>query len=145
MRKIETQIIIKATSEKVWNILMDFDTYSEWNPFIKFISGDKNIGNNLLVKIQPDKDKIMTFKPIILKVDKNKEFRWLGKFLFKGLFDGEHYFILSQTSEGYTTLIHGEIFNGMLVGLLKGILNKTEEGFKTMNVALKDKAEAVVK
>lgn len=39
----------------------------------------------------------MTFSPEVLKAERGKEFRWLGKFLVKGLVDGEHYFLLEQT------------------------------------------------
>lgn len=36
----------------------------------------------------------MTFKPKILIVEPNKEFRWKGKLGINGIFDGKHYFIL---------------------------------------------------
>ncbi len=82
----------------------------------------------------------MTFKPVIIKFDKSKEFRWLGKFLFKGLFDGEHYFILTE-QDGITTFTQGEIFTGLLVGLLSNTLKNTELGFELMNEALKRECE----
>ena len=36
-KQIKTSIHINATKEKVWEILMDFEKYPEWNPFIKSI------------------------------------------------------------------------------------------------------------
>jgi hypothetical protein len=86
----------------------------------------------------------MTFKPTVLISEPAKEFRWIGKFLVKGLFDGEHYFILESVSPTQTRLIHGEDFRGVLVSLLKGFVAKAKEGFGMMNEALKARAEKSV-
>ncbi len=83
----------------------------------------------------------MTFRPKLLKFDPGKEFRWKGQLLFPGIFDGEHYFILEEKGENNTLLTHGELFSGLLVGLLGGMLAKTEAGFRLMNEALKAKCE----
>jgi hypothetical protein len=41
----------------------------------------------------------MTFKPTILTLESNKEFRWKGKLGITGIFDGEHYFILEYLNK----------------------------------------------
>jgi hypothetical protein len=134
---IETQIHIHATPEKVWGVLTDFDKYSDWNPFVKSLTGEVAVGNQITVALLG-----MAFKPIILKFEKNKELRWLGKLLFKGLFDGEHYFILQENKADTTTFIHGENFDGVLVGLFKKkLLTETIAGFEAMNEALKVRVE----
>ena len=91
--------------------------------------------------MQPPESKSMTFKPVISKFEKNKEFRWKGKLFFKGLFDGEHYFKLSDNKNGSTTFTHGENFGGILVGLLEKTLKNTKVGFELMNDALKKESE----
>ncbi len=141
MKEIKTEIIINSKPEKVWNILTNFEKYPEWNPFIKSILGNKKVGEQLIVKIQPPDGSGMTFKPLILKFEQDKEFRWLGKLLFKGIFDGEHYFKLSDNNDGMTTFIQGEKFNGLLVGLLGKTLEKTKNGFELMNKAIKIESE----
>ncbi len=83
----------------------------------------------------------MIFRPIVLKFDENKEFRWLGKLLIKGLFDGEHYFILTDNGNGSTAFTHGEEFKGLLVSVFSRILEKTKIGFELMNEALKKGCE----
>lgn len=141
MREIKTQIAINAGAEKVWEILMDFAAYPDWNPFIKSISGKPERGKQIQVKIHPPGGKAMSFKPEILGCEPHKEFRWRGKFLIKGLFDGEHYFQLESKSPKRTLLIHGEHFSGILLPLLKGTLGQAENGFKAMNQALKSRCE----
>lgn len=83
----------------------------------------------------------MTFKPVILRFEPAREFRWKGKLGMKGIFDGEHYFILEKLSDHQTRFIHGENFRGLLVGVLGKTLLRTEEGFRLMNQALKKECE----
>nr|MBX2875312.1 SRPBCC domain-containing protein [Saprospiraceae bacterium] len=60
----------------------------------------------------------------------------------KGLFDGEHYFLLSPDEKGGTRFVHGEHFRGLLSGLIfKLIGQKTERAFIKMNKALKQRCE----
>ncbi len=140
MKEIKTEIIINAEIEKVWRILVNFEKYHEWNPYIKSISGNKKVGEQLLVNIHPPGGNETTIKTLILKFEENKEFRWLGKLLFNGLFDGKHYFKLS-TNNGMTTLMHGEEFSGLLLNLFGNNLDKTQSGFKLMNEAIKKECE----
>jgi len=141
MRRIETEITIHAPTEKVWKTLTDFERHPSWNPFIKSISGEKKAGELLKVHIQPPGGSGMTFEPQVLACHENKEFRWKGKLLFSGLFDGEHYFILQPINPYTTRFIHGEAFSGILVSIFGSMLDKTKAGFELMNAALKEECE----
>lgn len=141
MKKIQTEIAIYADVSTVWNVLMDFEHYQDWNPFIRSISGEKALGKKLTVLIKPPDGNGMTFKPIIIKLEPDKEFRWKGKLWIKGIFDGEHFFILEQVSDNKTNFIHGEKFSGILVSLMGKTLNKTKEGFELMNKSIKKECE----
>ena len=142
-RNLHTQIIIDAPASEVWDQLADIKSYSSWNPFIKQFSGTLKAGETINVTIQPDGGSAMTFTPLVLKAEQNKELRWIGKLGFKGVFDGEHYFIISQTADGKTLFKHGENFSGMLAPLLLAMIgDDTLKGFKAMNQALKKQVEA---
>jgi hypothetical protein len=140
-RRIETGIEINAPPSRVWTLLTDFARMPAWNPFIKSISGSLMQGARLSVHIVPPGKSGMRFKPIVLSVRPERELRWLGRLLFAGIFDGEHYFMLEPIGESRTNLTQGEKFSGLLVGLLSGTLSATEAGFKAMNTALKQQAE----
>ena len=141
MKEIQTEILIQASPETIWKILMDFDHYPDWNPFIKSISGEQKVGGQLTAFIGPPGQNGLTFMPKVIVHEPNKEFRWLGK-LWGGLFfNGEHYFILKELGNHSTQFIHGEKFTGMLVGILGGMLKNTKNGFEAMNRALKQRAE----
>ena len=141
MKQIETEILIDAKPEKVWQVLTDFENHPTWNPFIKSISGEQEVGKKLTIKMQPPDGKGMTFNPTVLSFTKNEEFRWIGKLIFKGIFDGEHYFKLTDNGKNQTKFVHGEKFSGILIPLMTKILENTKDGFELMNEALKTECE----
>ena len=141
MKNIQTEILINTDIAKVWNVLMNFDNYPKWNPFITSISGEPKLGSRLTVSIKPPGGNGMTFKPNILTLEANKEFRWKGKLGINGIFDGEHYFILESVDKDITKFIHGEKFSGLLVPLVGKILDKTQKGFQLMNESIKKECE----
>lgn len=51
MKSLETEIIINAPADKVWNILVDFDSYPEWNPFILSFDGEISEGKKFKVTL----------------------------------------------------------------------------------------------
>lgn len=138
-KEITTQITIRSTPEKVWDILTDFERYPDWNPFIRSIEGDTNIGKKIKVSIHPPDGKKMTFRPMVLSKTEKKEFSWRGSLLFRGLFDGEHRFELIDNHDGTVTFIHSEKFSGLLVWMFNP--KKAEAGFNQMNEKLKELAE----
>ena len=148
-KEIRTEIKINATPERIWEILSNFENYASWNPFIKSITANPEksgqglqVGENIIVRLEPPEGKAMTFKPKVLAFDKNKEFRWIGHLFFPGLFDGEHRFELIDHGNGTTTFIHAERFKGILVRMLSKMLDgSTKNGFHKMNEALKKEAE----
>jgi hypothetical protein len=142
MRTIETYIDIQAPVEKIWKILLDFSSYPQWNPFITSAKGIPAKGKKLSITINlPDKGK-QRFHPVCLNVTPQKELRWKGKVITKGLFDGEHIFELQVLNKKTVRLFQREYFSGLLVPLMwKKLEPATLEGFKLMNRRLKQRAE----
>ncbi len=138
-KTIKTEIIIQATPEKVWTILTDFEKYPQWNPFVTSVKGQVEQGNKIQIRIEPPNGSGMTFKPTVITKNENRELRWSGKFLFSGLFDGEHKFELIENGNGTVTFVQSEKFTGILVGLFNP--QKTQQGFMEMNKKLKDLSE----
>jgi hypothetical protein len=141
MKELKTEITINARVDQVWKTFIDTEKYKKWNPFIKSLTGQLEVGKQITVLLQPPGGKVMTFKPKVLVFDENKEFRWLGKMLFKGFFDGEHYFQFIDNHDGTTTFVHGEKFNGIVVPFVGSILDSSKISFEMMNEALKREVE----
>lgn len=140
--EITTRISIAAPAERVWSVLLDFARYPEWNPFIRSIEGAPSEGSTIKVRIQSPAGKAMAFSPVVLRNATGREFRWKGKLVLPGIFDGEHYFHLAAVGAKATEFTHGEIFTGVLVPLVRRTLDRdTRAGFEAMNRALKQRVE----
>ena len=142
MHRIDTQIEINASTERVWSILMDFPGHARWNPFVRSIEGAPTVGESLNLFIQPPGSGGMRFRPTVLTVEPKREFRWKGRLLMPGLFDGEHFFTLEPKSDNRLIFRHGEVFSGLLVPFFRRSLDgATKHGFIAMNEALKRESE----
>lgn len=139
---ITTEIEIDAPPSAVWTELYATEAYGDWNPFVRRISGDLEVGKRLEVTVGAVGNTPMDFTPEVLVADEDAELRWVGRLGFRGIFDGEHYFILEETDRGTTLFRHGETFTGVLgYPLLALIREDTHNGFLEMNEALKARVE----
>ena len=143
MKEIRTEITINASADRVWNVLTDFASFPQWNPFITSAEGELTPGQTLIIRLQSPGGKGMTFKPKVLVAEPNKELRWLGRLGMPGIFDGEHYFVIEAADDGGIRFVQGERFRGILVPILGilGMLKNTQQGFTNLNQALKARAE----
>ena len=142
MKELRTEIEINASAGKVWAILTDLERYAEWNPFIPEADGEVKEGARLRVHIAPPGGKAMTFTPTVTLVEPERAFRWLGRLLLPGIFDGEHIYEITPLEEGRVRFVQRENFKGLLVPLFwKNLDTQTRQGFEAMNAALKQRAE----
>ncbi|MGB0935782.1 MAG: SRPBCC family protein [Alphaproteobacteria bacterium] len=134
--QIATSIKIDRPAETVWQVLTAFGHYPKWNPFMKSIKPLEN--DKFEIEIEQQPGKVTTFRPHIIRMDRAKELRWLGRLAdIPGLFTGEHYFMLEEI-DGCTYLSHGEKFSGILALILMPFVKKQiEQNFVNMNEALK--------
>ena len=76
-----------------------------------------------------------------MKVEQNRELRWLGRLYLPWLFDGEHAFIIEPLEQHSVKFVQREKFRGLLVRFVGGMLHDAQRGFEEMNKALKLRAE----
>lgn len=140
MRSIDTTVTIGATPDRVWEVLTDLESYSEWNSFITSAGGSVAVDEDLDLEMGLN-GRTMRISPVVQEAEIAASFEWLGKIGVRGLFDGRHRFELSANSGG-TVLTHSERFTGVLAPLVfKMIEEQTREGFDAMNRDLKARAE----
>ena len=145
MRQIRAEIEINASAERVWHILTDFAAFPQWNPFIRRISGELKGGGKLDVYLQPSGQRGLRFHPTVLAVTPSQELRWLGRVWgIPKLFDGEHSLTIERLNANRVRFVQQEVFSGILLSLLGGILDATERSFREMNEALKTLAEKAI-
>jgi hypothetical protein len=138
MKELRTEIEFEGTPQEVWEILADLPAYAEWNPFIKKIQGEPRAGAKLEVRMEPEGERAMTFRPTVLAAEPGRELRWLGHLLVPGIFDGEHRWLIEEAGPGRVRFTQSERFGGLLAPLLWKKLRDggTAKGFRAMNEAL---------
>ncbi len=143
MPLVLTSLAIDAPVERVWEILTDLDSYSEWNPVILQPRGELRPGGNIdfKIKLGPLEAPIAAR---IVRAD-GTELRWEGprNSLQKPLGGGSHFFRLEAIDDNRTRLVHGEKFTGPLFSLPWRFLGpQVEKGYEVLNKRLKERAEA---
>ena len=142
MRTIHTTIDIAADPQAVWDVLVDFPSHADWNPFFAAVEGDAVAGETLRISARKDDgSEGISFRPVVLDAEPGRRLRWKGKLLVRGLFDGTHDFRLEALDGERTRLHHSEEFRGVLVPLFGRILRDTEVGFRDFNEALAGRVE----
>jgi hypothetical protein len=143
-KELFSQIEINASPEAVWSVLTDFASFPDWNPFMKRVTGEFVVGGKLNVRLQPPDSNGITFKPTILKLNRNREISWIGHLLVSGLFDGQHSLEIEKIDGRSVRFVQRETFAGLLVPFLNGMIKKsTARGFVEMNQALKNRVERI--
>lgn len=150
-KELQSSIEINASPAEVWQVLTDFKNYPHWSQFVQKIAREKKDaktvkeGEYLQITVKSPNEEPMDFNPQVLVYDEAKELRWKGNIAgMNFLFSGEHYFMLEQTANNKTLLIHGELFDGMLLPLLKErLFENTPAGFELFNLAIKRQAESI--
>jgi hypothetical protein len=140
--ELYSQIEVRATSERIWEVLSGFHDYPDWNPFIRSIRGNLAEGERITADLRPEGASGMTIRPVLIRVIPGRELRWKGHLFVQGLFDGEHVFEIRPQGDGTCLFVQHEYFSGLLVPLLENMLKTdTARGFAGMNEALKARAE----
>jgi hypothetical protein len=139
-RKIDAWIDIDAKPEEIWDVLVDFESWKKWNPFIPAVEGNLKVGEKLKIEVTSPGMKPMIFKPEVFEVIRNKKILWGGSFL-KLLYRDDHAFILEPIGNGKTRFRQIERFMGPVVLFMANMIKKTEVGYQQMNLAIKKEVE----
>jgi hypothetical protein len=140
-RVLETYIDIEAPPQQVWEVLLDFPSWREWNPFIPSVDGSLVVGERILIKVVPPGRKPMEFKPEVFVVRPCEEIIWGGSFLWV-MYRGDHAFLLESLPGGGTRFRQRERFRGPMTLFMTRMIKDTEKGYYQMNQALKRRVEA---
>ena len=132
MPEIKTTITIDAPKEKIWEILLDFDRYPEWNPFMR-LKGRPVVGQTIKLEAHVDGR--------VLKL--GAKIRWGGPDnpVAGLLINAEHYVRIEAVGDDRCRIDHGETFGGLIGTLAWPMIRQSEKQYAAMNVALKARAE----
>ncbi len=134
---IHTEIEIAAPPEAVWSVLADNERYGDWNPYHVRADGKLREGEKLDLELHKPDGSTVSIQPHVMTVAPHHLLVWGGG--ITGVFKGVHTFELSRSASGCTKLVQKESFAGLFVRFAS--LDGIEEGYNSMNRALKDHVE----
>jgi hypothetical protein len=139
---IVTEIEINATPEQVWAVLVDFQKYPDWNPFVRKIKGEAKLGAKLSEKLALFGKNTIGMKATVADFVPNHACGWTGFLLSPKVGRGHHRLLVNQTEDGKIRFVQEEKFDGVLVDLFFPIIYKwIRPKFEAMNHALKARIE----
>jgi hypothetical protein len=144
MKLLQSEILIDAPCELVWQVLVDFDSYREWNPVEIDAKGTAAVGAVLEHTAKLPGRKPMTFRATIIEADAPRALAWRGRVLVPGVFDVRHHFEIEPQGDDRSRLRQFEHFSGLLIPVMRGVLRDTQAAFELANEAIKQRAERLV-
>jgi hypothetical protein len=142
-RSIETTVAIAAPAERAWEVLTEFPSYPDWNPFLVSVEGIPAVGERLTVKFEGADGRRFTIRPTLLVVEPPLRLEWRGVAGVRGIFDGHHRFRITPIDSGHCRVDQSESFTGVMVPIVwRFIGGETRAGFAAMNAALRERVQS---
>ena len=139
---VQTKIEINAPAKVVRSVLLKFEDYPKWNPFIVKVDGTASEGSKVQVTVKPvGKDPISGETTITALTD--NRLAWTGSLAIPGLFSGKHEFIIEDDGHNKTTFYQSERMSGLIIPFFD--FKPEAQGFVLMNEALKRQAEGLAR
>jgi hypothetical protein len=142
VKTIASQIEISAPPEHVWDVLADFDSYSEWNPFMDKVSGQALRGAWMRISMRSPRGRRLHFRARVLAARRPSVLAWEGRgwAWWPGLLHGERRICIEALPKGRSRVEMRTTFTGLLSSSMRW-LNRYRSSFEEMELALKQRAE----
>ena len=136
-KSVHHEIIINASPEKVWSVLIDTDNYDSWNPVMKLLEGEVKEGNIVKYRFTQDADNVNEIPSHVKRIVPNKLLNQGGGIPLILTFN--HKYILEPSGNGVKLTIH-EDYRG--IGINFWNPTPVEAAYGRLNEAIKKRAES---
>lgn len=165
MHEVVTEIDLGASAARVWSVLTDLASYGAWNPTIESVDGILVEGGRLRLNLRPGALRApspgpvralkslavrawwllngMSIPVLVTKLLPERELRWVGALPLAKLFEGEHFFRISERRDGGVRFTQGERYAGLLEPTFRDAMEAiNRDAMNAVNRALKARLEA---
>ncbi len=139
--ELRSEIEILATAKVVWDVLINFRAYCQWNPFIVEADGQLREGATVSVTINFPGNRERKLRRCILKLLPMSELRWTSTSIHRALVHSEQFFQLRPVTDDRVRLAVGENFSGIMAPRNPVELSQISQGLTLMNQAIKRRSE----
>ena len=139
---IATEIEIAASAEGVLSILVDFDSYSDWNPLVYRIQGTPTVDEVVKLYVNLGSQKLKR-KHVISRVDSNEALCWTIQTQRPWLMRGERCQTLEVLDANRCVYRNEERVEGLSSLLVSAFFRgKIKAGIEACSLSLKQRAES---
>jgi len=137
------QLEIEANTAIVWSVLVDLESYPQWNRYSPRVEGRVEVGAEVWVEAHLD-DEVQRVQNFVLSVKPEQELCWQSADWYSFLARGTRCRWLSKTTTGGTLLVHHEVMSGPLAWLIEWLYReRIERGLMLVNDSVAERAQAL--
>jgi len=138
-----TTFPVAASSETVWEIIGDFERWSEWNPSVPSIKGELDVGSTCAVKLVMPGRPSVNVKVTLTDVDPGRRFAWHGNIAHDRFFAGDRSLDIEPQADGSVLVTHTEEVTGVFFPVFKTLMGAAaiQAHHDNLNAGLKQRAE----
>jgi uncharacterized protein YndB with AHSA1/START domain len=140
--RLTTEIEIAASPQRVWDLLVDFDGYSQWNEWLPELRGEAVEGGRAIAKVWLD-GKLRRARHRVLEVEAPRTLCWRDAGATTWFVWARRCRFLSERADGTTTLREELTLNGtFLDSAMRRYGDALQGGIETEAESLRRRAEA---
>jgi hypothetical protein len=141
---VGTRVDVSAPVGVLWEVLTDFDAYSQWNPFTPSAQGKLMVREPVRLRVQIPGHRALWQTEWINRVEPGRCLYWGTHFGHRALLTANRSQEVESISESRSRYTTADRFSGLLVPLVFAIFGRgLEEGFESVGLALKERCEAL--
>lgn len=143
MTEVTASVEIDAPPTAVWNRLVDFETYGQWNPLLTQIEGRAAVGERVRAVVDQPGFPPLPLRAEVTAVEPGRRLSWVSGVPVRQVLSAAHAFELAPVGESRTRFTQCESFGGPAGAFVpRWIADRLTDGFDRMNRALKYRVEA---
>ena len=135
-KSVHSELIINASAQEVWRVLTDTDKYPEWNPTMRLLEGEMEMGNTLMYEFTQDADNKSKIPAKVRQIIPNQLLNQGGG--LPVILTYNHRYVLEPIDKGTKVIIH-EDYKGIYVPFWNP--KAVEAAYERLNNALKKRVE----
>jgi hypothetical protein len=138
MKSFAVSITIRATPERIWQILTDAPAYPDWNSTVSRVDGRIAAGETVTVQVKASPGR--AFPLTVTGFEPPTRMVWSGGMPL-GLFKGERTYELRSIGEGGVEFAMREDYTGLMAPLITKSIPDLQPAFDEFAACLKACAE----
>ena len=109
-KSVRAELVIDASVEDIWAVIVDTASYGEWNPILVAVEGEFEEGATMNVSMKTSDGSVTPVTPVVKKLVVGEELNQFGG--MRGVLTYDHHWFLEPTNGG-TKVTQFEEYRGI--------------------------------